>query len=354
MTPLRIASVFAVAIGFVAGPLAAQERPAPFTVQAQTFVTLPPDVRSPEGIATDPASGDVFVGTFDFGPVSNKLVRIGASGRIEAIRDFGGTPLLGLGFAAGHVYVLNFGMSQLQRLPAGFDAATPVETVAVFPSIGAPAPRSEGNPDGSQDTIVFGSVGFPAPNAIAFDAAGNAYVSDSFQGAVYRIAGATTCATPCAVTVLSHDPLLATAGTPPFGANGLAISGDGQSLFVANTGDHRVLQLDLATGAVSVFSISLPGADGLLFENGRLWVAANQADQVIALNDRGRPVVRAGSFDGIRADGSARGLLFPASLATAGGWMYVSNLALPLTPMVGDEPEEDVTRWTVARFRLPH
>ncbi len=32
--------------------------------------------------------------------------------------------------------------------------------------------------------------------------------------------------------------------------------------------------------------------------------------------------------------------------------MYVTNLALPLTPMVGDEPEEDVTRWTVSRFRL--
>ena len=81
-------------------------------------------------------------------------------------------------------------------------------------------------------------------------------------------------------------------------------------------------------------------------------MAANQADEVVALDARGRPVARAGSFEGIRGDGAPRGLLFPASLAAEDGWMYVTNLALPLTPMVGDEPEEDVTRWTVSRFRL--
>jgi len=31
----------------------------------------------------------------------------------------------------------------------------------------------------------------------------------------------------------------------------------------------------------------------------------------------------------------------------------VTNLALPLTPAVGDEWEEDVTRWTVSRLRVP-
>jgi len=33
--------------------------------------------------------------------------------------------------------------------------------------------------------------------------------------------------------------------------------------------------------------------------------------------------------------------------------MYVTNLSLPLTAAVGDEPEEDVTRWTIARMKLP-
>jgi hypothetical protein len=35
-----------------------------------------------------------------------------------------------------------------------------------------------------------------------------------------------------------------------------------------------------------------------------------------------------------------------------GEW-YVTNLALPLTPAVGDEPEEDVRLWNVARVRVP-
>jgi DNA-binding beta-propeller fold protein YncE len=335
-----------------AGPALGDGRPD--TIEVETFATLPPDVRFPEGVAVDPARGDVFVGTFDFGPETNKLVRIGRNGRIEAVRDFAGTPLLGLGFAAGHVYVLNFGTSSLERLPADFDAATPVETVAGFPSIGSPGSRTEPNPDGSQDAVTFGSSGFPAPNAMVFDRAGNLYVSDSFQGAIYRIAGATTCAAPCAVETFSHDPLLASAGTPPFGANGLALSPDERVLYVANTGDHRVLAVNLGVQppAIAPFSLSLPGADGLLFEGGSLWVAANQADQVVALDGAGRPVARAGSFDGLRRDGAPRGLLFPASLAAADGWMYVTNLALPLTPAAGDEWEDAVTRWTVSRFRL--
>jgi len=30
----------------------------------------------------------------------------------------------------------------------------------------------------------------------------------------------------------------------------------------------------------------------------------------------------------------------------------VTNLSLPLTPAAGDEPEEDVTTYTVSRFEL--
>lgn len=60
-----------------------------------------------------------FVGTFDFGG-PNEVVRLGRNGQVEAIRSFGPTPLLGLGFAHSHVYVLNFGASMLQRLPANF------------------------------------------------------------------------------------------------------------------------------------------------------------------------------------------------------------------------------------------
>lgn len=360
MKKLWIACLAAGAMAIGSGASRADDHnDGPGLLDAETFAVMPDGVRYPEGITANPATGDVYAGTFDFGPNLNKLVRFSRSGRVIAVKDFGGTPLLGLGFAAGKVYILNFGASRIQRIAANFNASSAVEDVAVWalPSIGGPGPRTvTNNPDGSFDTITFGSNKFPAPNAMVFDGAGNLYVSDSFQGAIWRVDNATTCPTPCAISLYKQDPLLATAGFPPFGANGLALSADGKTMFIANTGDNRVLKMDLTVAAlpITVFAESVHGADGLLFENGRLWVAANQGDELVALNGQGRPVVRAGSFDGIRRDGTPRGLLFPASMVIVDGWMYVTNLSLPLTATVGDEPEEDVTRWTLARIRVPH
>jgi DNA-binding beta-propeller fold protein YncE len=160
--------------------------------------------------------------------------------------------------------------------------------------------------------------------------------------------------------MINHDPLLATAGFPPFGANGLALSRDEKTLFIANTGDDRVLKLDLtqkplSENAVSVFAESINGADGLATDkDGRVWVAANQADEVVALNEKGKIVARLGEFRGVRGNGTPNGLLFPASLVIVDDEIFVTNLALPLNGVAGDEPEEDVTRWTVSRLKMPN
>ena len=331
---------------------------------AQKFATLPSGVRFPEGITANPATKEVYVGTFDFGPNPNQLLRFAHNGKLAAQRDFGGAPLLGLTFdrTNNKVYIANVGNlagvgpAKIQRIAAGFNAATPIEDVATMPGIGAPLPRTTGNPDGSSDTITFGSNFAPAPNALAFDKAGNLWVSDSFQGAIFRINNPAGCAPGCAVTTIAHDPLLATAGFPPFGANGIAFNADESALFIANTGDDRVLKLDLASNAVSEFAQSINGADGIAFDSrGRLWVAANQNDEVVALNANGRVVARLGEFQGINKDGTPDGLLFPASLVIVGDEMFVTNLALPLTPtVIGDEPEEEVTRYTVSRIKLPN
>ena len=319
----------------------------------QRFATLPDGVRFPEGITANPATGDIFVSTFDFGPNANKLLRYSKNGQLTAQRDFGATPLLGLAFSDGDVYIANFGAGQIQKIPANFTAGTAVQVVANLPKIGAPIARHEGNPDGSQDLITFGSNSVPAPNGIAFDKSGNLYVSDSFQGAIFRVNNATSCA-PCGVTTISHDPLLATAGFPPFGANGVALSTDENTLFVANTGDDRVLVVNVSTGGATVFAESINGADGLAFDDQRrLWVAANQNDEIVALNANARVVARVGQLEGINRDGTPEGLLFPASVLIVGDDMFITNLALPLTPVVGDEPEEDVRRWTIVRMKLP-
>ena len=321
-----------------------------------TFAVLPDGVRFPEGITANPANGDIYVGTFD-GGAQNKLLRYNRHGRLVGQHDLGITPLLGLEFDRGKVYfaaVGDFvgGASRIQRIAANLDAAT-LRDVATIPAIGAPMPRTEGNPDGSADTTTFGS-GARVPNAMTFDSHGNLYVSDSFQGAVFKIANPDACAPGCSVQTLSHDAKLATAGFPPFGANGLALNKDESALFVANTGDDRVLRIDMATLEVTVFAESINGADGIAFDKqGTLWVAANQADEVVGLDANGRIVARLGEFRGMRRDGTPDGLLFPASPVIHGDEIFVTNLALPLNGVAGDEPEEDVTRWTVSRMKLP-
>jgi DNA-binding beta-propeller fold protein YncE len=324
----------------------------------QLFATLPDGVHFPEGITANPANGDIYVGTFE-GGADNQLLRFDRQGRLLASRSFGPTPLLGLAFkpADAKVYIAAVGDfvgdpagSRIRRVAANLSG--PIEDVAHIPFIGPPLPRAVPNPDGTTDTITFQAAA-RVPNALAFDGAGNLYVSDSFQGAIFRIANAATCA-PCVVTTLAHDPLLATAGFPPFGANGIAVNEGANALFVANTGDDAVLRVDKNSGKVTPFAESINGADGVAFDTqGRLWVAANQADELVALNAQGRVVAKRGDFEGISRDGSPKGLLFPASLVIVGDEIFVTNLALPLTPATGDEPEEQVSRYTISRIRIP-
>ncbi len=326
---------------------------------AHRFATLPADLRFPEGITANPANGDIYVATFD-GGVANAILRYNRHGQLVARNNFAGiTPLLGIAFNPrdSKIYICSVddftvGGSRIRRIAANFNSGTPVETVAVVPSIGAPPARTVPNPDGSQDVITFGQVA-RVPNGLTFNKRGDLFFSDSFQGAIFRIDQAHACVSPgCAVHTVAHDGQLATAGFPPFGANGVALNRDESKLFIANTGDDRILRLDLRTGAIDVFVESLNGADGIAFDRaGNLWVAPNQADQIVALNENGRVIAQLGAFLGIRRDGSPRGLLFPASLVIVGDDIFVTNLALPLPGAT--EPESDVTTYTISRIEIP-
>jgi hypothetical protein len=352
LTAMRVVAI----LGLGAVCVDAQAGGGPERIEVRDFAVLPSDFRHPESLASDPATGNLYVGSFDARePASvrnNQILRLSPDGRLLASRKLGSTPLTGLAFAEGYVYFLNFGTSTLQRLPANFESDSRIEEIASFPSLSpsSPGERNVSNPDGSQDVIQYGSRGFAAINGLTFDRAGNAYVSDSFQGAIFRIGNATKCR-PCTVETFAHAPLLATTGALPFGANGLAI--EGSQLYINNAGDGRVLKMDLESRSLQVLAESIHGADGLLYHQGLLWVAANQDDAIVALDTQGRQRVRVEGFKRIRPDGTPEGLLFPAATAVIGGRMIVANLALPITPTTGDEWEEDVTRWNLVQFDLP-
>jgi DNA-binding beta-propeller fold protein YncE len=360
MRKMVLASTFACAVSAAALAWGAPGY-VPDRAAVQEFTRLPDGVHFPEGIAANPATGEIYVATFDFGG-NNQLLRFRPSGKLAARKVFGATPLLGLAFGPvdGKVYICNAGdlagapyVSKIQRIAADFDNATDIEDVALIPHVGDLPDRTVDNPDGSQDTIHFGT-GAAAPNAIAFRSDGSLFVSDSFQGAVFQVDNPDLCAGDCPVTTFLRDSLLATAGFPPFGANGIAFSPDETALFIANTGDDRILRLTTGTMALEVFAESVNGADGIAFDPlGRLWVAANQADEIAVLDDNGRVIEKLGDFLGIGKDGAPRGLLFPASIVFSRGQAFVTNLALPLTAATGDEPEEDVRVYTIAQLKAP-
>lgn len=301
----------------------------------ERFATLPkPGPGFPEGITAD-KDGNIYVSTFD--ATGNVIHVFDRRGRLQTTTAVPGAPI-GMAIGPdGNLYVANLGLGSVHRF------ALPLE------------------PDGPVDTFAFLDVGCGGPmagcalNAIAFDEAGDLYVSDSFGGRIFKLtlpAGTPSLFFPAQTD--DNDLLTPNNhGFPPFGANGLAFNEDGTALFIANTADDRILKLTLATRTVTVFAESINGADGILFDKkGRLWVAANQGDEVVALNEVGRVVERRGSFQGVGRDGAPRGLLFPASIVLSRGSIFVTNLALDLTATIGDEPEEDVETYTVSRIRL--
>lgn len=194
-------------------------------------------------------------------------------------------------------------------------------------------------------------------NAMTFDSAGNVYVSDSFQGIIWK-----TGPNGGPGTAWVADPLLTTSGVPPFGANGLEFNHAQTTLFVANTGNDTIVQIPVVNGTPgkpSVFVNSINGADGIAIDaHDNLWVAANQSDEIDVVSSTGKLLARLGDFEGVDRRGLPHGLLFPASPAFSsnGKFLYVTDLALDLRlfglPQAVDSQWcAQVTHYTVSRIR---
>lgn len=313
---------------------------------ADSFADLPSGTAYPEGIAAD-AQGNIYVSTFDVSKSAGPgtIVVFNHSGKVVRTLEVAGSTNLLLGIAfhpkTGNLLVCDLGTGKV------FSVNPRNGATSVFATIPDTAPAAGAAPD-------------PGPNALAFDAQGNVYISDSFQATIWR-----TGPDGGAAVAWLTDPLLGTTGVPPFGANGMAFNKAKTTLFVANTGNDTVVGVpilaDGTAGTPAVFVNSINGADGLAMDDdGNLWVAANQSDEIVVLDPTGRVIAKLGDFDGIDPKGAARGLLFPASLVMANGFVYVTNLALDLrlfgaAQTTNSQWSADVRRFTVARInaRIP-
>jgi sugar lactone lactonase YvrE len=314
--------------------------------QVHTFAVLPDGSGGPEGMEVD-KQGNVYVASFGFdahGPIAatqGQLFIFDSRGHlVRQVSIEGSSPhLLGLHMrSTGKLLVADFGNAQVLEVD-------PTSSASPLPS------------------TVFMTVPVPAAssslNDITEDAKGNVYVSDSFQGVIW-----TTGPSGGVGTTFASSDLLKTTGVPPFGANGLRFDHAGTTLFVANTGNDTLVKIP-ATGGVdtaTVFVNSINGADGLeIDENDNLWVVANQADEIVVVDPKGKVIAKLGDFGGALKNGAPVGLLFPASLRFSGGSLLVTNLSLdlrlfnPAFVSVDSDWCAQVTRYTVSRLpaRIP-
>jgi len=205
------------------------------------------------------------------------------------------------------------------------------------------------DPKTGTSSVLAGPIPGSGLNALTFDKAGNGYVSDSFNGTIWKIPKHGGSA-----TAWSSDPLLGpgTGLTPPFGANGVEFSNDGKIMFVANTAFHQIIQIpvnhDGTAGTASIFITGINAPDGIMLDrDDNIWICSNQEDEIVVVDKTGKVIAKLGDFGGIDQNGIVRGFLFPASLAFSndGSTLNVSNLTLYL-PYAGADPAID-SAWTL-------
>jgi DNA-binding beta-propeller fold protein YncE len=290
---------------------------------------------SVEGLTVGP-DGNIYVVTFGFN-YHSPFPGIDPPAVLFVIKPDGTllrrVPIHGVAGSSSHMLGLAFHPFTGSLLVIDFGAGT-VLTV---------------NPTDGSSTLFMGPVPGSGLNALTFDKAGNVYVSDSFNGTIWK-----TSATGGAFSSWVSDPLLGNGGgtlTPPFGANGVEFNNAGTTMFVANTAFHQIIQIPVnngTPGTPAIFITGINAPDGIAIDrNDNLWVCANQEDEIVVLDKTGKVIAKLGDFQGIDETGTPQGLLFPASLAFSrdGRTLYVSNLALNL-PFAGANSAID-SAWTL-------
>jgi sugar lactone lactonase YvrE len=183
------------------------------------------------------------------------------------------------------------------------------------------------------DTVQTYAMGTTGANGLAFNGAGDLFVSGGASGNIYMIATS-------GVTNTWASGFKSDRADQAISTNGLAFGTDGM-LYSSNTGtgaiDRIAINADGSAGTVTrwVTDAKLLGADGITFaSNGDLYVAANEQNAIVR-------VTPDGTVSYVAQNDNNGPLEFPASPAFSGNALYASNFDIgrgannPNTPGAG-------------------
>ena len=261
----RVAS----AAGLLASVAVAQEParrgpPAPAFDVAQAFES---GSSGPESVTTD-ADGNLYLS------LGQRLMRRTIEGDVELFSTLP-LPIFALGVKVGPDGCLYNASASLSEAPGAFVWRTC-------------------EPHASEVLAELDQTGLP--NDLAFDTAGNLFVTDPGLGRVWQVSA------DGGVSVLVEHPSLAGDPAAPallfrsLGANGIAFDACERFLYVSNTDQGSVLRIDpLAASPVPELVVQAPqlrGADGIAFDrDGTLFVTVNASDALVAVSPHGQPEV---------------------------------------------------------------
>ncbi|KAB1196763.1 MULTISPECIES: SMP-30/gluconolactonase/LRE family protein [Haloferax] len=197
--------------------------------------------------------------------------------------------------------------------------------------------------DGNRElyaAISSGMQGVPTfPNDIALFG-DSLLVTDSILGVVWKVQKDST--EVWAGTPGDPDGLLAAPAVPgALGANGIQVSKNGKTVYVANIGKGTIVKIRVDregnAGEPEVFADGLVGPDGLAMDvRNNLYVADNGGNEIVRIAPSGKMQTLASN------DGGGPLLDQPADVTfgTIGGQtetLYIVNLALPAFALPPDE-----------------
>lgn len=248
----------------------------------------------PEDVAVGPD------GTLYAGGEAGQLYRIDRDGDPDEVTELARTDGFVLGVAldaAGDLYACDFQRHAVVRLPL-----------------------EAGEPAGPLETVVRGSAAEPPwhPNYCQFDSRGRLYVSDSGDRTnMAESGGCIYVVDPDGTGRVLTDELSAF-------PNGLALSPDETTLYVAETGNHTVSAVELEDGAATAIEPVTSGmglVDGLAVDDdGVLYGASIGDDAVYRMSD--------GEIEIVIRDPDGLVVGNPTNVAIHSNTLYVANLGL--------------------------